>query len=58
MTRSLSHSEKDVVIIHKCTTVRHALKAESLGVDMISLDGSMPCFSSFLEFTDTQGELV
>jgi len=29
----------DVCIIHKCTTIRHALKAQSLGVDMISLDG-------------------
>jgi nitronate monooxygenase len=29
----------DVCIIHKCTTIRHALKAESLGVDMVSLDG-------------------
>ena len=28
-----------VKIIHKCTTVRHALKAESIGVDVISIDG-------------------
>lgn len=25
--------------IHKCTTVRHALKAQSLGVDAVSIDG-------------------
>lgn len=28
-----------VKIIHKCTAVRHALSAESNGVDMISIDG-------------------
>jgi nitronate monooxygenase len=28
-----------VVIIHKCTAVRHALKAERLGVDAVSIDG-------------------
>jgi nitronate monooxygenase len=28
-----------VKIIHKCTTVRHAVKAESIGVDVISIDG-------------------
>ncbi len=28
-----------VKIIHKCVTVRHALKAESLGVDAVSIDG-------------------
>src|ERR1700722_17554341 len=28
-----------VKIIHKCTTVRHALKAESIGVDVVSIDG-------------------
>jgi len=27
-----------VRVIHKCTTIRHALKAQSLGVDAISLD--------------------
>mmetsp|Transcript_64970 Transcript_64970/g.89247 ORF Transcript_64970/g.89247 Transcript_64970/m.89247 type:complete len:337 (-) Transcript_64970:188-1198(-) len=35
----LKAGNPDVCIIHKCTTIRHALKAESLGVDMISLDG-------------------
>ncbi|RIK88127.1 MAG: nitronate monooxygenase [Hyphomicrobiales bacterium] len=28
-----------VKIIHKCTAVRHALKAEALGVDAVSIDG-------------------
>ncbi|MGI5200337.1 NAD(P)H-dependent flavin oxidoreductase [Spirillospora sp. CA-108201] len=28
-----------VKVIHKCTSVRHALKAQSLGVDAISIDG-------------------
>lgn len=28
-----------VKVIHKCTSVRHALKAESLGVDAVSVDG-------------------
>ncbi len=29
----------DVVILHKCTAVRHALSAERKGVDVISIDG-------------------
>lgn len=28
-----------IKVIHKCTTVRHALAAERLGVDVISIDG-------------------
>lgn len=28
-----------VTVIHKCTAVRHALKAQSLGVDVVSIDG-------------------
>lgn len=28
-----------VKVIHKCTSVRHALKAESIGVDAVSVDG-------------------
>ena len=28
-----------VKILHKCTSVRHALKAQSLGVDAVSIDG-------------------
>src|SRR5438067_664890 len=31
--------EAGVKIIHKCTSVRHALKAQSLGVDCVSIDG-------------------
>ncbi len=29
----------DITVIHKCVAVRHALKAQSLGVDAISIDG-------------------
>eukprot|EP00697_Spironema_sp_BW2_P009766 gnl/Spiro4/24769_TR12314_c0_g1_i1.p1 gnl/Spiro4/24769_TR12314_c0_g1~~gnl/Spiro4/24769_TR12314_c0_g1_i1.p1 ORF type:complete len:347 (-),score=106.06 gnl/Spiro4/24769_TR12314_c0_g1_i1:110-1111(-) len=32
-------ADPDICIIHKCVTTRHALKAQKLGVDMISLDG-------------------
>ncbi len=32
-------SPHGVKIIHKCTSVRHAMKAESLGVAAISIDG-------------------
>jgi len=28
-----------IKVIHKCTTVRHALKAEQLGADAVSIDG-------------------
>jgi NADH:quinone reductase (non-electrogenic) len=28
-----------LIVIHKCTSVRHALSAERLGVDVISIDG-------------------
>ncbi len=28
-----------VKVIHKCTSVRHALKAQSIGVDCVSIDG-------------------
>lgn len=31
--------EHGVKVIHKCTSVRHALKAQSVGVDAISIDG-------------------
>ena len=30
---------KDIVIVHKCTSVRHALSAQRRGVDAISIDG-------------------
>lgn len=28
-----------ITVIHKCTSVRHALSAERMGVDMVSIDG-------------------
>ncbi|KAH8660222.1 hypothetical protein BX600DRAFT_499442 [Xylariales sp. PMI_506] len=28
-----------VIIIHKCTTIRHALSAQKLGVDFVAIDG-------------------
>ncbi len=31
--------EAGVKVIHKCTSVRHALKAEGLGCDVVSIDG-------------------
>ena len=31
--------EAGIKIIHKCTSVRHALKAESIGCDAVSVDG-------------------
>ena len=31
--------EAGVKVIHKCTTVRHAVKAQSIGVDCVSIDG-------------------
>ena len=31
--------EADVKVIHKCTSVRHALKAEAIGCDAVSVDG-------------------
>jgi NAD(P)H-dependent flavin oxidoreductase YrpB (nitropropane dioxygenase family) len=31
--------ENGVKVIHKCTAVRHALKAESIGCDAVSVDG-------------------
>lgn len=31
--------EAGIKIVHKCVAVRHAIKAESLGVDAISIDG-------------------
>ena len=29
----------DIKVIHKCTSLRHALKAERIGCDMVSVDG-------------------
>ncbi|TKT70270.1 nitronate monooxygenase [Afipia massiliensis] len=31
--------EAEVKVIHKCTSVRHALKAQAIGVDALSIDG-------------------
>jgi NADH:quinone reductase (non-electrogenic) len=31
--------QADIKVIHKCTSVKHALKAEQLGVDVVSIDG-------------------
>lgn len=31
--------EHGITVMHKCTTVRHALKAESVGCDALSIDG-------------------
>jgi NAD(P)H-dependent flavin oxidoreductase YrpB (nitropropane dioxygenase family) len=31
--------ENGIMVLHKCTSVRHAVKAQSLGVDGISIDG-------------------
>lgn len=30
---------ESILILHKCTTIRHALSAEKLGVDFLSIDG-------------------
>jgi nitronate monooxygenase len=34
-----SLKEADVKVIHKCTSVRHSLKAQSIGCDAVSVDG-------------------
>jgi len=31
--------DKGIKVVHKCTSVRHALKAQSLGCDAVSVDG-------------------
>ncbi|MAG98096.1 MAG: nitronate monooxygenase family protein [Alphaproteobacteria bacterium] len=31
--------ENDIKVIHKCTSVRHSLKAETIGCDAVSVDG-------------------
>ncbi len=31
--------EADITVIHKCTSVRHSLKAERIGCDAVSVDG-------------------
>ena len=32
-------NDNGIKVLHKCTSVRHGVKAESLGVDGISIDG-------------------
>ncbi|KAI8809062.1 hypothetical protein BJ742DRAFT_771513 [Cladochytrium replicatum] len=34
-----SSGQAGVIIIHKCTSIRHALTAQRLGADMVSIDG-------------------
>ena len=34
-----SMKQADIKVIHKCTAVRHALKAQSIGCDAVSVDG-------------------
>jgi len=31
--------EADIIVIHKCVAIRHALTAQRLGVDILSIDG-------------------
>ncbi|KAF3929223.1 hypothetical protein AA313_de0204626 [Arthrobotrys entomopaga] len=31
--------EANIIVLHKCTTIRHALSAQKLGVDFLSIDG-------------------
>jgi NADH:quinone reductase (non-electrogenic) len=31
--------DNGIKVLHKCTSVRHGVKAQSLGVDGISIDG-------------------
>ena len=31
--------DNGIKVLHKCTSVRHAVKAQNLGVDGISIDG-------------------
>lgn len=37
--KMLKEAEPPAVVLHKCTTVRHALSAVKLGVDFLSIDG-------------------
>ena len=30
-----------VIVLHKCTAIRHALSAQRLGVDVVSIDGTL-----------------
>lgn len=31
--------EAGIIVLHKCTTIRHAISAQNLGVDFLSIDG-------------------
>ncbi|KAJ3136661.1 hypothetical protein HDU89_002271 [Geranomyces variabilis] len=31
--------EANIIVIHKCTSIRHALSAQKIGVDFVSIDG-------------------
>ena len=35
---AIPFKEHGVLVIHKCTAVRHALSAERMGVDVVSID--------------------
>lgn len=35
----VAFKEAGIIVLHKCTSVRHALSAERMGVDVISIDG-------------------
>lgn len=37
--RQLKEADPPCVILHKCTTIRHAMSAVKLGVDFLSIDG-------------------
>lgn len=34
--------DNGIIVIHKCTAIRHALTAQRMGVDIVSIDG-MEC---------------
>ena len=44
--------DNGVIVIHKCVAIKHALRAESLGVDCISIDG-IECAGHGGEFDTT-----
>lgn len=49
--------EAGIKVIHKCTSVRHALKAQSIGVDCVSIDG-FECAGHPGEGEDDVGGLI
>lgn len=44
--------DNNVIVIHKCVSLKHALRAEKLGVDCISIDG-IECAGHGGEFDNT-----